>query len=255
MKLFYKQYSESGNPLIILHGLFGNQGNWGQHAKIFANTFAVYGFDHRNHGRSEWEKGMSYSALAGDVLDTMKLLNIENSHFIGHSMGGKTAMQLALLNPEKVNRLVVVDIAPVQYKPHHNEIFAGLESLNLDLIDNRQDADEILQEYVDEKSVRDFLLANLQKDEEGNFTWRMDLDSIRDEYDNLISGLEADAPFEGKVLFVKGESSSYILKKYEKKIMHLFPNADIQEIKDAGHWVHTEEPELFQSMVYKFIKD
>ncbi len=106
---------------------------------------------------------MSYSALAGDVLDTMKLLNIENSHFIGHSMGGKTAMQLALLNPEKVNRLVVVDIAPVQYKPHHNEIFAGLESLNLDLIDNRQDADEILQEYVDEKGVRDFLLANLQK--------------------------------------------------------------------------------------------
>jgi len=150
---------------------------------------------------------------------------------------------------------VVVDIAPVQYKPHHNEIFAGLESLNLDLIDNRQDADEILQEYVDEKGVRDFLLANLQKDEEGNFTWRMNLDAIRDEYDNLISGLEANAPFEGKVLFVKGESSSYILKKYEKEIMHLFPNAEIQEIKDAGHWVHTEEPELFQSMVYKFIKD
>ena len=255
MNLFCKQYSENGDPLIILHGLFGNQGNWGQHAKIFANTFAVYGMDHRNHGRSEWEDGMSYAELADDVSETMQIHQIESAHLIGHSMGGKTAMQLALTKPHQVKKLVIVDIAPVLYKPHHEKIFEGLDALNLDLIDGRQDADEILEEYVDEKGVRDFLLANLLKDRDECFSWRMNLDAIREGYADLIDGLKSQAPFEGKVLFIKGQKSDYILKKYEKEMMALFPNAEIQEIKEAGHWLHAEQPELFQSTVYKFLKD
>ena len=255
MKLFCKQYSEIGEPLIILHGLFGNQGNWGQHAKIFANTFSVYGFDHRNHGRSEWDVGMTYEILAGDVRDTMRLHGINSAHFIGHSIGGKTAMQLALTYPHLVKKLVIVDIAPVKYEPHHNEIFEGLETLNLDLIDGRQDADEILSEYVPEKSIRDFLLANIMKDEQGNYYWRMNLEEIMKGYPDLITALPADKPFEGDVLFLKGEKSSYILKKHEKDILKRFPNAQIQQIDGAGHWLHSEQPELFQAMVYKFLKD
>ena len=154
-----------------------------------------------------------------------------------------------------VNRLVIVDIAPVQYEPHHTQIFEGLDLLNLDLIDSRMDADEILSEFVEEKGVRDFLLANLMKDEEGNFYWRMNLDAIRQGYDDLIAGLEADTPFDGKVLFVKGGKSNYIQKKDEKTISKLFPNATVQELADSGHWLHAEQPELFQSMVYKFMKD
>ena len=254
MKLFCKQYSETGTPVIILHGLFGNQGNWGQHAKILSNTFAVYGFDHRNHGRSEWEDGMSYKEMAEDVRETMGMLNIDSAHLIGHSMGGKTAMQLALAWPELVKKLVIVDVAPVKYKPHHEAVFSGLEILNLDLIDGRQDADEILSEHVKEKDVRDFLLAYLKKDEEGDLSWRMNLDAIIDGYDELQAGLSAQQPFEGDVLFIKGQKSDYILKKYEKEMFKLFPNAQVEEIKDSGHWLHAQQPEIFQSMVYKFLK-
>ena len=255
MKLFCKQYSEIGEPLIILHGLFGNQGNWGQHAKVLANTFAVYGMDHRNHGRSEWDDHMTYDDLANDVRQTMKLYGLDSAHFIGHSMGGKTAMQLALSFPEMVRKLVSVDIMPVKYQPQHTAIFSGLKELNLDMIDSRVDADEILADHVKEKPVRDFLLANLMKDEDGNFSWRMNLDIIRKEYNNLIAGLNGNGPFEGQVLFVKGGKSDYILKKYEKETLKMFPNSQIQELKQCGHWLHSEEPELFQSLVYKFLKE
>jgi len=254
MKLFCKQYSEVGEPLIILHGLFGNQSNWGQHAKFFSNAFTVYGMDHRNHGRSEWSDGMSYQTMAADVRDTMRLHRIESAHFIGHSMGGKTAMQLALTWPKLVKKLVIVDIAPVAYEPHHDAIFEGLGILDLDLLDSRHDADEVVEEYVPEKSVRDFLLANLIRDEEGNFTWRMNLDAIRKGYKDLISGLTGEAPFEGQTLFLKGGKSDYILKKHEKEIGKLFPNSSIEQVDGAGHWLHAEQPELFQSMVYKFLK-
>lgn len=254
MKLFCKQYSEIGESLVILHGLFGNQGNWGQHAKFLANTFEVYGMDHRNHGRSEWENATDYATMALDVRQTMKLHHIENAHFIGHSMGGKTAMQLALSYPQLVDKLIVVDIAPVTYAPHHTQIFAGLKALDLDLIDNRQEADEALEEYVPEKSVRDFLLTNLIRDEEGNFGWRMNLDAIIKGYNDLLSGLSAEAPFEGEVLFLRGSKSDYVQKKHEKEIFRLFPNARIETIKGAGHWLHAEQPELFQTEIYKFLK-
>lgn len=255
MKLYCKQYSESGEPLVILHGLFGNQANWGQHAKIFANTFSVYGIDHRNHGRSDWDDNMTYEVMANDVRETMKLHSIENANIIGHSMGGKIAMQVALTWPHLVNRMVLVDIAPVKYTPHHNQIFAGLEFLNLDMIDSRMDADEVLADFVPEKSIRDFLLANLLKDEEGSFYWRMNLDAIKKCYPNLVDAIKSENTFDKEVLFMKGGKSDYILKKYEKDIMKYFPKASITEFKTAGHWLHTEQPELFQSTVYKFLKD
>jgi esterase len=255
MKLFCKQYSEEGDPLIILHGLFGNQGNWGQHAKVFANALKVYGMDLRNHGRSEWEDAMSYELLAADVRDTMRLHSIDPANIVGHSMGGKTAMQLALTWPKLVRKLVIVDIAPAKYEPHHDDIFAGLKVLNLDLIESRQDANEIISDHISEKSIRDFLLANLVRDEGGTYSWRMNLDAIRKNYTSLIDNIPANAVFEGEVLFLKGGKSNYILKKHEKEIMKRFPNASITTVPNTGHWLHSEEPELFQSLVYKFLKN
>ena len=254
MKLFCKQYSENGVPLIILHGLFGNQGNWGQHAKFFAETYKVYGFDHRNHGRSEWDNSMAYEEMANDVRETMKIHEIESANFIGHSMGGKIAMQLALMWPQLVKKLVIVDMAPVSYKPHHDQIFAGLTELNLDMVDRRSDADEILAEYIAEKSVRDFLLANMLKDEEGNYSWRMNVDVIQKDYPKLIDGLASETPCNKEVLFLRGGNSDYVLPEYEKVILALFPQAEFETIDDAGHWVHAEQPELFQAMVHKFLK-
>jgi esterase len=254
MKLFCKQYSENGVPLIILHGLFGNQGNWGQHAKFFAETYKVYGFDHRNHGRSEWDNSMAYEDMANDVRETMQLHGIEKAHFIGHSMGGETAMQVALNWPHLVDKLVLVDIAPVQYQGHHTAVFAGLDILNLDLIENRADADEILAEHIVEKGVRDFLLTNLMKDAEGKYSWRMNLDVIRKDYEKLNDSIHSENTFENRTLFVKGELSDYVLQKYEKAIFSLFPNADIQEVKDAGHWVHAQQPAAFQDLVDRFLK-
>jgi len=254
MDLFCKRYSDVGDPLIILHGLFGNQGNWSQHAKIIANTFSVYGLDQRNHGRSDWQNSMSYLEMANDVRETMKIHEIESANFIGHSMGGKTAMQLALMWPQLVKKLVIVDIAPVSYKPHHDQIFAGLNELNLDMVDSRSDADEILAEYIAEKSVRDFLLANMLKDEEGNYSWRMNVDVIQKDYPKLIEGLASENPCKKDVLFIRGGNSDYVLPEYEKEILALFPKAQFQTIDGTGHWVHAEQPELFQAAVHKFLK-
>jgi esterase len=254
MDLFCKRYSDVGDPLIILHGLFGNQGNWSQHAKIFANTFSVYGLDQRNHGRSDWQNSMSYLEMANDVRETMKIHEIESANFIGHSMGGKTAMQLALMWPQLVKKLVIVDIAPVSYKPHHDQIFAGLNELNLDMVDSRSDVDEILAEYIAEKSVRDFLLANMLKDEEGNYSWRMNVDVIQKDYPKLIEGLASENPCKKDVLFIRGGNSDYVLPEYEKEILALFPKAQFQTIDGTGHWVHAEQPELFQAAVHKFLK-
>ena len=197
---------------------------------------------------------MSYLEMANDVRETMKIHEIESANFIGHSMGGKTAMQLALMWPQLVKKLVIVDIAPVSYKPHHDQIFAGLNELNLDMVDSRSDADEILAEYIAEKSVRDFLLANMLKDEEGNYSWRMNVDVIQKDYPKLIEGLGSKAPCKKDVLFIRGGNSDYVLPEYEKEILALFPKAQFQTIDGTGHWVHAEQPELFQAMVHKFLK-
>ncbi len=254
MQLFYKQYSTTGKPLIILHGVFGQQRNWTAQAKIFADNFQVYGFDARNHGQSPHADSMTYREMAEDVVQTMDALQIPNADFIGHSMGGKIAMQLALDYPERVNKLVVVDIAPVNYQSGPSQELEALQKINLVSLTNRQQADTVLQDGgVQNKAIRDFLLTNLKRNSEGRFEWRMNLSVIAKDFALLKSWDQTRSEFLGRTLFVKGANSDYLLLEYSDQTLGFFPNAKVKVISGAGHWVHNEKPEQFFKIVQSFL--
>ncbi len=253
MRLYAKCYSDQGPPLIILHGLFGQQGNWATHARSLAGNFAVYAFDARNHGQSEWAGSMDYPAMAADVRTTMDVLGIERASFIGHSMGGKTAMQLALLDASRVHSLVVVDIAPVSYSSGPDKVLQALQELPLNGLESRADAGDFLAERISNKGVRDFLLTNLRRDGEGIFSWRMNLPVISDSYAALRAAPEGGQAFPGPVLFIKGAGSDYLLPEYQDRTLKLFPQAEVRVIAGAGHWVHSEKPEIFLRLVSEFL--
>src|SRR5690606_27501011 len=178
MLLHYRQYSEAGELLVILHGLYGNQGNWSLHARQLAERYAVYAFDARNHGQSPWADSMTLPEMAADVADTLRALGLERVHLVGHSLGGKTAMQLALQQPALVASLVVVDIAPVDYQKTRDGVLDALLALDTDKLESRAEADAQLAVDIPEKGVRDFLLTNLQRDPGGGFRWRINLPVI-----------------------------------------------------------------------------
>ena len=253
MKLFYKQYSENGKPLIILHGLFGHQGNWASHARALSDAFAVYGFDARNHGQSPHSESMDYTQMAEDVIETMDELGLQSADFIGHSMGGKTAMQLALNYPHRVGKLLVVDIAPVTYQSGPDQVLTGLQQIDLSNLFSRKEADETLQGYINSRNIRDFLLSNLQRSMEGAYQWRMGLAVIAASWVQLKAGLKAGASFSGETLFIKGELSDYVLPEYKSQILRMFPAADIIEVAGAGHWVHSEQPAQFLELARNFL--
>ena len=254
MRLFHKQYSDQGPPLVILHGLFGQQGNWASQARELANTFSVFTLDARNHGQSDWADSMSYVEMAEDVRETLDALVIQQAAFIGHSMGGKTAMQFAFNWPERVTKLLVVDIAPVAYMGAPDRVLNALMCLDLSSLTSRAQADELLQADIPEKGIRDFLLTNLRREGEG-FQWRMNLKAIHDNYSLLRGGLSMQQPYQGKTLFVKGERSDYLMPAYRDRTLTCFPKAQIKVIPDAGHWVHSEKPEQFLALAHSFLKD
>jgi esterase len=253
MLLYHRQYSGEGPPLIILHGLFGQRGNWATQAKELSDSFAVYGLDARNHGQSPHTDTMSYPEMAEDVRQTLDSLWIEKALFIGHSMGGKTAMQFALNWPERVSKLLLVDIAPVSYMSGPDRVLSALLYLNLEAIGSRQQADEQLQKDIPEKGIRDFLLSNLRRDGDG-FKWRMNLQAINASYADLRGGLSIQSPYIGETLFVKGENSDYLMPAYREQTLSIFPNAKIKMIPDCGHWVHSEKPAQFLKMARNFLR-
>lgn len=256
MQLNYKKYSDKGEPLLVLHGLFGSLTNWGAHCKKFAETFSVYGVDLRNHGESPHADELNYQVMAEDVRELMQQLNIEHCFIIGHSMGGKVAMQLALTYPELIRKMIVVDIAPVAYTSKadgHAKILQGMSALQLDQLRNRTDAETQLKEFVADEATRKFILTNLTRSDEVGFSWRLNLDSIKKNYEKMREKLVGEAPFAKPVLFVKGALSNYIHLKYEKEILRLFPAASVKIVMEAGHWVHSERPQVFQKIALDFL--
>ncbi|MCB1666003.1 MAG: alpha/beta fold hydrolase [Pseudomonadales bacterium] len=253
MKLNYKQYSTEGEPLLVLHGLFGSYGNWGWQARQLASDFAVYGLDLRNHGGSPHSDDMDYPCMARDVLEFMDDHGIARCHLLGHSMGGKTAMQVALAAPERVDRLVVADIAPVQYEGQHDRILAGLKAIDTARIRSRGEADAILAEYEPDELVRQFLLTNLVKQADDAYGWRINLPVLTSHYDRLREA-PAEGQFEGPVLFVKGALSNYITEAHRDAILQRFPHARIKVILHTGHWLHAEKPQTFYHIVHGFLK-
>ena len=251
MKLFHQIYG-AGEPLLILHGLFGTYENWGSQIKGLAEHFQVIAVDLRNHGRSPHADEFTYPAMAADGLELMDDLGLESAHILGHSMGGKVAMQIALTAPERLRRLVVVDIAPVTYTPHHDDVFKGLFSITLEGLKSRGEADKQLAEHVDELSVRAFLLKNLYRTEDKQFAWRMNLPVIHSQYSNISLAPEG-TPFSGETLFIKGANSDYLIADYRDQVMALFPAASYKMIEGAGHWPHAEKAEMFSRIVLKWL--
>ncbi len=258
MKLNYRRYSEQGEPLLILHGLFGSLANWGWHSKQLAENYSVIAADLRNHGDSPHDEAMNYQVMAEDVRELLDDLGIDKCSIIGHSMGGKVAMQLALSYPERVAKLIVVDIAPSEYTgsaEDHEKIMAGMRSLDMTTVSSRNDAAAHLEQggYVEDDATRQFILTNLSRSEEGAFSWRLNLDALETHYDRLREKLHSDSPFTGPTLFVRGDLSGYVRKKHEAEILELFPNASVKSVMETGHWVHAEKPQVFQTIVQGFL--
>ncbi len=255
MLLNYRQYSSEGTPLVILHGLFGNLGNWGWHSKQFAEKFAVYGVDLRNHGASFQDDDLSYQLMADDLKQLLIHLDIKSCFLVGHSMGGKVAMQLAQTDPQLIEKLVIVDIAPVAYPSTadgHLRVMDGMEAMDFSTITTRKDADRQLAEFVDDEATRSFVLTNLVR-EGDSYKWRINLSAIRKNYDRLREKPVGDRVFEKPVLFVKGENSDYIKSSQEEEILRLFPEARVKIVMEAGHWVHAEKPQLVQKIIQDFL--
>lgn len=253
VKLNAKEYSSEGEPLLILHGLLGSLSNWGWHSRRLAQDFAVTGLDLRNHGGSGHSDEMDYPGMAADVLAWLDDHEIGRCHVLGHSMGGKVAMQLALMAPERIDHLVVADIAPVAYPSEHDSIFQGLAAIDLQNIRSRADADAVLADHVEDEQVRQFLLTSLMRDPETGFQWRFNLSALRNNYNNIRARPQGSEPFEGPTLFVRGGLSTYILDEYETDIRALFPHAVIETIPHTGHWLHAEKPETFYHIVHGFL--
>jgi esterase len=254
MRLHFKHYPGPGPTLLILHGLYGNQGNWAAQARQLAQDCNVYALDARNHGQSPWADTMSLAEMAADVADTMRALAVPQAHLLGHSLGGKTAMVLALTQPALVQSLCVVDIAPVAYQAASDGVIKALCDLQLANITSRVDADNKLAVSIPEKFVRDFLLANLQRSEDGGWRWRFNLPVLAASFREVTGWPAGLGSYAGPALFIKGEHSAYILPEYQNAMMQHFPLGQLKVVNGAGHWVHSEKPEAVQRLIKHFMQ-
>lgn len=254
MVLNYKTFG-SGFPLIILHGLMGSLDNWQSIARHFSERYQVYVIDQRNHGRSPHSAEMSYDLMVGDLLEFMQVHDIERAHLLGHSMGGKVVMEFALRYPGKVDKLIVVDVAPVEYEDRHSQVFKALFAVDLATLQSRQQAEATLRQYLgsDESTVQ-FLMKGLYRDDDNKFQWRFNVPVLYDAYYAISDEVKADKPFEGPALFVKGQKSNYIDASNYSEIIDLFPNNELAEIPGAGHWVHADNPQAFMDVVDAFLQ-
>lgn len=256
MKLFFREYTPAAatgkQPLIIIHGLFGSSDNWLTQAKILSLQYKVYSIDQRNHGQSPHDNAFDYPSMVADLLEFINDHNIVNPAIIGHSMGGKTAMNFALAHPDKIDKLVVVDISPRAYELEHYVIADGLAAIPLDTVSSRNQADELLAQYVPETDVRQFLLKNLNRKPEGGFSWKINLPVIREKLSNIGLDLQFQGTFEKPTLFIRGRRSRYVPDADWTRIKEIFPQAEL-ETMETGHWVQAEKPQEFVDIVMRWL--
>ena len=253
VKLQFNEYGTDGPPLIVLHGLFGSARNWAGHARSLSDTHHVYALDLRNHGSSERAMTMTYAEMAEDVAGFIAEQGLTDPIVMGHSMGGKVAMQLALSDPDSVKALIVVDIAPVTYGHDMLDYIAAMEAMDLSGEMRRAELEEELRDQVDDPGISAFLMTNLERAESG-FQWRINLTAIS----AGMSAIAAFTPPTGATyalptVFIAGSESSYIRDNHRERIMELFPKSRTVTIKDANHWVHADQPEAFLKTVRAFL--
>lgn len=252
MKLFFRKYGE-GNPIIILHGLFGLSDNWQSFAKqLEQNSFSAFTVDLRNHGNSPHHKEFNYNVLAADLFELLESEQIQNPVLMGHSLGGKTAMRFALNYPEKISSLIVVDIAPRYYPPHHQQILEGLFAVDVNLIKSRGEAEKILSEKIPEPGTRQFLLKNLYWKNKEQLDWKFNLPFIAEGIENVGEEIASEKTFDKPTLFIAGEKSKYINASDAADITKLFPQSEVKIAPNAGHWVHADNPAWLLNKVLEF---
>jgi esterase len=253
VKLNYSIQGE-GQPVILLHGMFGSLSNLGIVGRELMNDYKVIAVDLRNHGESPHSMEMSYPVMADDIIELMDDLELPQVHLLGHSMGGKIAMQVAMNYPDRVDKLIAADIAPVTYTPdRHGGVLEGLQALATARPTSRREADQLLATYVEEKSTRAFLLKNLVREEDGRFGLKLYMAGILANYYDTLTLAPTGEPFSGPTLFIKGENSAYIQNKHQQEVLHLFPRAQLKVIAGTGHWLHAEKPETFNKIVRHFL--
>ncbi len=254
MELAYRTYG-AGQPLIILHGLFGQSDNWNTLAKRFAeNGFQVFAIDQRNHGLSPHSNEWDYQAMAADLNEFIHAHHLLQPILLGHSMGGKTVMFFDLLFPGVAAKIIVADIAPRAYGAHHDSVLKALNAVDFSSINIRKEAEAILSQYISDFGTKQFLLKNIywKEDESKQMDWRFDLKTITEKYDNVSVEVPAGSS-ETPALFIRGDKSGYVTDADIESIASRFPNYRIETIANSGHWVHAEQPDAFFNQVMHFI--
>jgi pimeloyl-ACP methyl ester carboxylesterase len=254
-RILYSKIEGTGNPLLILHGYFGMSDNWKTLGSKFAQDFEVHLIDQRNHGRSFHADAFNYQVLVDDLRNYIEHHQLEKAAIIGHSMGGKTAMLFAAQYPNLVHRLVLADISPRYYEPHHNAILAALNSVDFSVQNSRSLVDEKVATLIPELGVRQFLLKNVYWKEKGHLGFRFNLSSLTVNNAHIGDALPNGNIFNGKTLFLKGGNSNYITDREVPIIKTHFPNSEIKQIANVGHWLHAEKPQAFLEIVLPFLKD
>jgi pimeloyl-ACP methyl ester carboxylesterase len=265
MDLFYRELGE-GEPLVILHGLYGMSDNWLSVGKQLSQQFRVILVDQRNHGQSPFAGSHTYPDLVNDLTDLLERLGIARAHLLGHSMGGKAAMLFTHQHPGRVARLVVVDISPWGYSAdgshseailrEHSRIIAGLRSIPLRKISSRREAETILAQSVADNRTALFFLKNLRRGKDGSFSWAINLDAIEKNFDSIMGNvfpLKLAKPILAHTLFIKGLNSGYLSDSSVMHLKELFPLSHFVGIENAGHWVHAEQPAAFVEAVLSFL--
>ncbi|NOG31128.1 alpha/beta fold hydrolase [Halomonas sp. TBZ9] len=243
-------------PLIVIHGLLGSADNWRSHVKAWQENRRVIAVDLRNHGRSPHVEGMTYQAMSDDVLAVMDNLGIDQAHILGHSMGGKVAMTMARLAPQRVASLVVADIAPVAYSHGHDDVFAALNEVAVNRPANRRDADALLAKHVDARPIRLFLATNLERTTDNGqpvMGLRVGLEQIIKGYPDIVTVPAGDQPYYGPCLVLRGANSDYVSDAMLPALKQVLPNARVVTLKEAGHWLHADQPQAFQQAVESFV--
>ena len=252
MQLNYTEQGD-GHAVILMHGMFGSLSNLGNLARYLADHYRVISVDLRNHGDSPHDPTMDIPSMANDVVDLMDELGLPDARLVGHSLGGKIAMQVALNHPDRVAKLVVADISPVAYNPRQDAALDALLELSSATILNRAEADALMAKHVPEHSTRAFLLKNLGRNVEGNYSLKLNMQAIATNYGSTLAAAPEGPPYKGPSLFLKGENSAYIQTKHQPIIGQLFPSSELRIITGVGHWLHAEKPDEFNANVVEFI--
>lgn len=255
MKLFYRNFG-SGQPLIVLHGLFGISDNWIPFGKLMAQkNFNVFTPDLRNHGQSPHSDTFNYQSMLQDLTDFINDNKINNPIILGHSMGGKIAMHYALENPSKVNKLIIVDVSLRNYtkKTHHIALVNAMLSIDFSIAKTRTDIEKQLLPEISDKRIRNFLMKNIKRKNKDSYEWKINMESINNNIDLIYEGINIESVFDGPTIFIRGGISTYISEDDYPKIKKHFPNSKIHTIENASHWVQVDAPKQFVSIIDDFL--